>query len=81
MSPIDGADPEMAMSRPSNDNEPPPDAEQLVATYHRLRIELNRLYAEPVPDYPAIDRILIRLDDTHAALKARARADGDTQRY
>lgn len=47
--------------------------------YDELREELNHLWSTPTRDMAAIDRVLAKLDETHAAFKALH--GQDQQRY
>jgi cell division FtsZ-interacting protein ZapD len=48
----------------------PMNADELAAEYDRLRDELQRLLAAPVPDMTAVNEVIDRLDAVHMAFKA-----------
>jgi cell division FtsZ-interacting protein ZapD len=67
----------------TDDSSPPPlrtDLDPLVAEYDRLRKRLRELWSAPVRDMAAIDAVMSKLDEAHAAFKA-AHGRPDQQRY
>lgn len=55
--------------------------EALAEQYAALRVELERLYSEPVRDMVAIDATMTKIDTVHVHLKDLRRAHNDPQRY
>jgi cell division FtsZ-interacting protein ZapD len=53
----------------------------LVVQYDRLRERLHELSSAPVLDMVAIDDVIVKLDEAHAAFKAQHSNGIDQQRF
>lgn len=56
-------------------------AESIADRYAALRLELTRLYSEPVPDLVAIDATMKEIDAMHRHFKEITAQRDDPQRF
>lgn len=54
---------------------------ELKQRYATLADQLTKLYAAPQRDWPAIEAVIVEMDDVHAAFKARHARRGDPAQF